>query len=323
MKNKKRFIFQMTIFALLTVVYVSVLFAFSASDRPSETLHSSSSMQDKLVEKTFDTKPGGTFTLTTNQGSINVEGWDRDEVKVRIEFSGQDRYFDDIDISMKEHPDGIEVKVDVPRQTFRLFGTTPRVRLNFTIMTPHDYNLNVRTAGGSVNVAGINGEIMGNTSGGSIRAESLTGKIDMKTSGGSIRSQNVDGLTSLKTSGGSINVENATGKLEVRTSGGRIELKAIDAEVDASTSGGGIDMSLTGENRGISLRTSGGGIKVTLPDSIKANLSARTSGGGVSSDLPVMVQGSVGKSTLEGTINGGGPDITLKTSGGSIRIQSR
>jgi DUF4097 and DUF4098 domain-containing protein YvlB len=323
MENMKRFIFQMAVFTVLTVIYVTVLFAYSASDAPAAKVHAGFSMQDKLIEKTFDVTPGGTFSLTTNQGAIHVEGWDRPEVKVRIEFSGQERYFDDISVTMNENPTGIDVKVEVPRETFRLFGSSPRVRLSFSVMTPREYNVNVRTAGGSVSVSGIDGDIKGNTSGGSIRAEELSGTIDLRTSGGSVRSSGVNGKISLKTSGGGITVENASGILDVKTSGGRIDLKEVDAMVEASTSGGGIELSLAGENRGISLRTSGGGIKVVLPENITANLSARTSGGGVSSDLPVMVQGSVGKTSLEGTINGGGPDITLRTSGGSIRIQSR
>ncbi len=323
MNANYRFTVQTIMFGVIAVLFIGILFAYSEGENRSSSAWAYGTTGDKLIEKTFDVQPGGNFTLRTNQGSINIEGWERDEVAVRIEFSGESKYVDDVDVSMSQTGDTIDIQVEVPRSNFRLFGTTPRVRLNFVVMAPHAYNIDVRTAGGSLNVAGLTGDLRGYTSGGSIRTERIGGTVDFRTSGGSIKSNEAQGNVSYKTSGGGIYVERAKGELEVKTSGGRIELKNIEARVDASTSGGGIEMVMSGENRGISLRTSGGGIKIHLPDDIRANLSAKTSGGSVSSDLPVMVQGSVGRSTLEGTINGGGPDVVLRTSGGSIRIQSR
>jgi hypothetical protein len=37
--------------------------------------------------------------------------------------------------------------------------------------------------------------------------------------------------------------------------------------------------------------------------------------------MPVTVQGSISKNRLRGKLNGGGPSVVLKTSGGSIEIR--
>jgi len=51
------------------------------------------------------------------------------------------------------------------------------------------------------------------------------------------------------------------------------------------------------------------------------NVDASTSVGGVSSDL--AIDGRVTKSSIRGTINGGGPDLYLRSSAGSIRIREQ
>ena len=67
------------------------------------------------------------------------------------------------------------------------------------------------------------------------------------------------------------------------------------------------------------LKTSGGSITAYLAKDVAVNLTAKTSGGRVSSEF--AVNGSISKRKIEGTINGGGPELVLKTSGGSVRIK--
>jgi len=40
-------------------------------------------------------------------------------------------------------------------------------------------------------------------------------------------------------------------------------------------------------------------------------------------EMPIMVQGLLGKSEVNGKINGGGPELYLRSSGGSVRILSK
>ena len=67
------------------------------------------------------------------------------------------------------------------------------------------------------------------------------------------------------------------------------------------------------------VKTSGGSITAYLAEDVAVTLSAKTSGGRVSSEF--VVDGKTTKRSIEGDINGGGPDLVLKTSGGSVRIK--
>lgn len=318
MGKNKIVIFRAGTFLALTIVYVALLLGFSGAVEPVNSAYAAST--DRVIQKTFDVHPGGLLNLETRLGSVDVEGWERNEVRVMIEVEGRDRYIQDIEFFIESSPDGVDIRADIPRVR-SFFGDWGRgVRISYAIMVPYEYDLKIRTAGGGLTFKNVEGIIDSRTSGGGIRADQLKGDITLSTSGGNINVNRLSGEIILRTSGGTITVNGAQGSLESRTSGGSIRLSEIDAVVLARTSGGGIRLSSIGENRGIDLRTSGGNINVTLPENIGADISARTSGGRVSTDFPVTVRGTMSSSTIEGTIRDGGPEIVLRTSGGSIRI---
>ncbi len=115
-----------------------------------------------------------------------------------------------------------------------------------------------------------------------------------------------------------------SGGTDVRTSGGTIWLGGIGRNVTARTSGGSIQATMTTQPQSeCSLRTSGGKITLTLIPDVAVDLEAKASGGRVSTDFAVepVIQGKTPKNRLEGRINGGGPALKLRTSGGNIHLQ--
>ena len=159
------------------------------------------------------------------------------------------------------------------------------LRVQFELTVPENYNIELQTSGGSLSI------------------EDLTGEVNARTSGGSIRVGNIVGNVKLKTSGGSISTATISGDLNAHTSGGSIQT-TINKQLKA-------DAKFT---------TSGGSITANLIDNIKIDIDAATSGGRVKTDFEI--DGKVKKQSISGKINGGGPKLTLKTSGGSIKINS-
>nr|WP_281285031.1 DUF4097 family beta strand repeat-containing protein [Colwellia demingiae] len=106
----------------------------------------------------------------------------------------------------------------------------------------------------------------------------------------------------------------------MKTSGGSLDLDNIIGKIDAHTSGGSIELKLPkNPTKDSKVKTSGGSITAHLAKNVAVNLSAKTSGGRVSSEF--TVDGKITKRSIKGTINGGGPELVLKTSGGSVRIK--
>ena len=68
------------------------------------------------------------------------------------------------------------------------------------------------------------------------------------------------------------------------------------------------------------MSSSGGSVRTELDPSAKVSIDASASGGGVNSDLPVTIQGKIDRNSLRGEMNGGGPTLRLRSSGGGVRI---
>jgi hypothetical protein len=215
---------------------------------------------------------------------------------------------------LREH----RFRLTVPRQ----FNVETQTRGGSVSIADLQGSAQARTSGGSLSFGQIRGPVSGRTSGGSIKLQGTTGTAEVKTSGGSIHIGSVEGQVDAATSGGSITIERAKASVRAHTSGGPIEIREVSGPVDAKTSGGSVRATLTRQPEApCSLATSGGSITVALPPDAKVDVDASTSGGGVSTEFPITVQGELNRHALKTKINGGGPVLTLRTSGGSIRLQ--
>lgn len=164
-------------------------------------------------------------------------------------------------------------------------GWNRDLRIKFEVTVPENYNVEVDTSGGSIGV------------------EDLIGNVDVRTSGGSIKVGSVKGRVKLHTSGGSIQTEEIYGPLNAHTSGGSIRATFAEQLTEDAT-----------------LDTSGGSIVAYLVPEAKVDLDASTSGGRVKTDFDV--NGRIKKQSIRGEINGGGPELQLHTSGGSVTVRS-
>ena len=69
------------------------------------------------------------------------------------------------------------------------------------------------------------------------------------------------------------------------------------------------------------LETSGGSIEAEFSEDARVDLDAKTSGGRVHVEQELHFVGSIERGHVRGRINGGGPELRLKTSGGNVRVR--
>ncbi len=126
----------------------------------------------------------------------------------------------------------------------------------------------------------------------------------------------------VRTVNGEIEITGLAGEIRLRSTNGGISVFDSAGSVSASTTNGGIRVEL-GEvsGEGMEFQTTNGGIRLDLPADIRTSLRARTTNGSIETDFPVTVRGTFRRNRLEGDINGGGPEIELQTTNGSIRIR--
>jgi hypothetical protein len=173
--------------------------------------------------------------------------------------------------------------------------------------------INGKTSGGSIKIRDAKDDIDLSTSGGSIDADNVSGNIELSTSGGSITLNRLKGNIDAETSGGTIRADGINGELRAHTSGGSINLKEISGSVDASTSGGGMDIEIQNIDKYVTANNSGGNIHLTLPGNKGMDL--KLHGDRIKVDALSNFSGQQDERNLNGTINGGGPDVNIRTSG--------
>ncbi|MBC7933486.1 MAG: DUF4097 family beta strand repeat protein [Rubrivivax sp.] len=125
-----------------------------------------------------------------------------------------------------------------------------------------------------------------------------------------------------------------------RTVNGKVEAERLTADVEATTVNGSISVSTSGLARaktvngsitavmgradwseGLEFKTVNGGIELSFPATLNAEVDAKTLNGDITSDFPLTVTGRFSKRRMTGTIGGGGRDLRLETVNGSVQIR--
>ncbi len=288
-------------------------------------------LADFTENKRFDIDAGGSLNLNTEVGAIEVHTHASNSVEIRVTVQGfeKDEFILGFDKSGKT--------ITVTGEKEGAFSSWGRNRVNFDILVPKEFNLFLNTSGGSIRVDDLTGKVDVSTSGGSLRFGNITGNIDghtsggsitvegakgdvkVRTSGGSLRLGDIEGDLHGRTSGGSISLGKVTGDANIATSGGSIRINDAGGRVMAKTSGGSIEVTFTRQPTGDSeIATSAGSITAYLNDNVAVDLDAR--GMKVKSDFEVNGE-TQARYKLKGPINGGGPELELQTSAGSVYIR--
>ena len=262
-------------------------------------------------EKQFKVSGTPTVRLTTFDGSIEIQGWDKAHVAVEIEKRGASRKaLDDLEVKTAQNGDLIELEVKRPRaESFQGIGLHRSATARLIVSVPRQANIHARSGDGS------------------IRVERVTGKLELRTGDGSIRATNVAGELSLDTNDGSVTVEHAEGTLFVDTGDGSVNVTGKLAAVKLHTGDGSVVYradpgSAMADNWEIT--TGDGTVSVYLPPGFGAEVDAHTGDGAIRSEIDGLDAPSreSARRSLKGRIGEGGKLLRIRTGDGSIRLRT-
>jgi DUF4097 and DUF4098 domain-containing protein YvlB len=229
-------------------------------------------------------KSGGTFSLKNVNGSITITTWKEDKVDIKAlkTTKGDPDKLKEVKIEVEATTNSVSVNTIFPK------WKNIRVSVNYEVKVPQGVNLGkVKSTNGSVYITGP------------------VGHTNASTTNGRIELDGAKGTVSLSSTNGRIEAVNIRGELDVYTTNGTIVLEMLSFEdtIKAKTTNGNITL------------------RVGSLEKVNADFNARTTNGSISLDLPVTLK-SMKKSrrSLEGQIGQGGPEISLRTTNGSIKI---
>lgn len=167
---------------------------------------------------------------------------------------------------------------------------------------------------------------------GNISVHHCDGGLHAVSGGGSIDIGDIGGDVFAQTGGGRIRVNSATGRVIAATGGGAVELHRLSRGAQVDSGVGAISVEFAGSPRTFSdssLRTASGDVVVYIANSLPITVHAAsdmTRGMGISSDFPEIritsEGGNYGPRSMfaEGTLNGGGPVLKVRTTIGQIEF---
>jgi hypothetical protein len=288
---------------------------------------------ERTFEKTFAVQAAGKLRLETQGGEIRVtpgaDGVVKITVREKIRASTEaeaDELLKKLELDFDQTGNDVTATAKYERQLPGFhWGSWPPVQVDFIVTVPASFATDLHTSGGGITVGDLNGKVNARTSGGSITLGKIGADIDAHTSGGSVSLDAARGEVKLGTSGGNITVGRVDGPASLGTSGGSIKIESVVGALRANTSGGNIRAGISGPLKDdCALSTSGGSVRVVVDKAAAFRLDASTSGGSVdAAGLTITLEKSDrGRSRLSGSVNGGGPLLKLRSSGGSIEVKT-
>jgi DUF4097 and DUF4098 domain-containing protein YvlB len=258
----------------------------------------------------------------TDDSSIRVTTSDTNQVEFHVTYEGFAAIQIGGDIKVDSHQNGDQVELTEHVRSGITIGFNNR-RISTEVHMPRNADLQLESHDGHIEVSSLNGKITVHTTDGGIKASQLTGTIDIRTNDGSISVDTLAGDIKLHSGDGSVGGTNLDGKCEAESSNGSVHVAGRFDFLDIKSGDGSVAARIAPGSRISSswnIRTGDGSVEVAIPKDFKVNLDASTKDGRITLGLPVEVQGNIAKSVVQGTVNGGGPSLVIRTGDGSIHL---
>jgi DUF4097 and DUF4098 domain-containing protein YvlB len=268
-------------------------------------------------EKRFSTDGTPSVRVTTFDGSIQIQSWDKPEVLIEIEKRGATREaVDALEVKSSREGDTIELEVKKPKsESFSHIGFHRSASARLIVSLPRRSDVRARSGDGSIRIEHVNGRLDLHTGDGSIHATDVRGELTLNTGDGAVTVDGAEGRLTLETGDGSVNVTGKLASIKLHTGDGSIVYRAQPG---------------TTMTEDWDISTGDGGVSMYLPASFGAELDAHTGDGSIRNDLdvastdeqrPERLSGMRDRHTVRGRIGEGGRQLRIRTGDGSIRLR--
>ncbi|MBA3356923.1 MAG: DUF4097 family beta strand repeat protein [Pyrinomonadaceae bacterium] len=263
----------------LVLVLVSIV---GTADVWARAANRNDDVRSQKVERTIAAEPSVTVSICVMAGSINVHGWDKDEVSARSSDAAQIELRQKDGAGQSAKALRVEVFV-VDKLDEERIKTNCQASSELELFVPRAASVHVQTRDGEINIADIAVAVAG-TQNGDNSIERVSRAVEVGSVGGSVSIKDSTGRTSVTTIGGAIEVVNlrpsaAADGFEAVSVSGDLNLEGVShSQLNARTVSGDVHLigPLAAGGR-YGFKTMSGDITLTLPDDSSFNLSAKVS----------------------------------------------
>ncbi len=279
---------------------------------------------DRMIDETFSVSAGDLLLIDVQHSDIEIETTSGSEahIVVTLESRNMDRareIFDRMNFRVEKRGDKVILRSDMPRRM------NWRTRMNIEVLAviPSEFDLDIQSTHGDVEVQDLTGNVRLKTTHGDISTGSFSGdSVELRTTHGDVETKDVQGSTvTIRTTHGDIELRSViSDDFEATTTHSDIEILRLTGHSSLSTTHGDVDVRVD-DTESLTIRTTHGDIDIVLPAGLAADLDLRGDRVVLPSDS--NFSGTLQKKSANGSINGGGADIEVTTTHGTVVIKTR
>lgn len=266
---------------------------------------SASAFAGQSVDRNWDIDADATISIENVAGSIEIQGWDRNEAHLTGELGDS---VDELEINAT----GSSLQISVVNRNQRNVDST-----ELKLMMPKGATIDASAVSADIDISGLDNE--------KLSANSVSGDVDVKASSRRV---------SLETVSGDLEFSGETSRISAETVSGDMELSGIAGEIEATTVSGDMELQ-AGLVDSVKLETVSGDVTTVAEVSGNGKLTAESMSGDVTIVLPASQNGLFRAQSFSGRISSDfgsvekarhGPGSHLKylagSNGAEVRVES-
>lgn len=276
---------------------------------------------DRRSEIRIPVDPDVRVDVEILSGKIEIEGWDRDEVRVRARGDDPDA------LAIDAEDDRVSIRAALDGARWLPFATAG-AEVDLRIDVPKGAHVEAKTLNGP------------------IRARDVEGRVFLHAANGEIDVRGTPEEARLETLNSGIEFRGECPSVDARTMNGRIDLRGVRGEVVASTMNGSVRVrggaveradlrTLSGSieleaslqpGARVFGKTYSGAITLELPEDTSARFDIQTFSGSIRNDFGSRERAARRRTAgerLDVEVGGGDGRVTLETFSGSVRLRAR
>ena len=267
------------------------------------TLTATTALAGEKIDKTLKASADGEVEITNIAGTVEITGWDRNEVKVTGTLGKGTEGLD-----FESSGGQVTIEVKYPDNARNVEDT------DLQIWVPVKSSLEVGTVSASISVETVKGALeLGSVSGGitvtgepeTVDAECVSGGIEIDVKTKAVQAECVSGPIVIKGVEHEVDASSVSGS--IRISGGTLESVEVEAVSGAVTFDGGLV-----KNGRLNVSSFSGSVDLFLPASVSADFDISSFSGSIENEF--------GDKASRTSKHGPGNTLNFSTGSGSARI---
>jgi DUF4097 and DUF4098 domain-containing protein YvlB len=145
--------------------------------------------ETERFEQTYPLNSNGRVSVSNVNGSITVETWDRNEVKlVAVKTANDKARLDEVEVQINARPEYFRVETDYGVQDGKGWKVNGRMQVEYTLTEPRNAVLNeIETVNGSVKISNATNMVRASAVNGGVTATNLRGTVSLSTVNGAVQ----------------------------------------------------------------------------------------------------------------------------------------